>query len=139
MTQHSADLFTVAAMRGLLAVIPVLIVLLTPASAAAAPPPPGANVPCTPPAAHPYPVVLVHGTFANRFNNWQAMSPALKRAGYCVYALDYGARNGSGLVGVYGIGRIERSARQLRDFVARVRERTGAKWVRRVAIVKKGP
>ena len=113
-------------MRRLLAVLPALIVLLTPAAAAAAPSPPGANVACTPTAAHPYPVVLVHGTFANRFNNWQAMSPALKAAGYCVYALDYGARNGSALVGVYGIGEIERSAVQLRDFVASVRERTGA-------------
>jgi triacylglycerol esterase/lipase EstA (alpha/beta hydrolase family) len=113
-------------MRRLLAVLPVLFALITPAGAAAAPPPPGANVPCTPTAEHPYPVVLVHGTFANRFNSWQAMSPALKRAGYCVYALDYGARNGSGLVGVYGIGEIERSARQLRDFVAGVRASTGA-------------
>ena len=113
-------------MRRVLAVLPVVIALLAPSTAAAAPPPPGANVPCTPTAAHPYPVVLVHGTFANRFNSWQAMSPALKRAGYCVYALDYGARNGSGLAGIYGIARIERSARQLRDFVARVRERTGA-------------
>jgi len=113
-------------MRRLLAVFPVLIAIVAPAVAAAAPPPPGANVACTPTEQHPYPVVLVHGTFANRFNSWQAMSPALKRAGYCVYALDYGARNGSGLVGVYGIGKIERSARQLRDFVARVRSRTGA-------------
>ena len=127
MTQHSADLFTVIPMRRLLAVLPVVIALIAPSAApAAAPPPPGANVPCTPTAAHPYPVVLVHGTFANRFNNWQAMSPALKRAGYCVYALNYGSHNGSGIVGIYGIGRIQRSARQLRDFVARVRARTGA-------------
>ena len=114
-------------MRSAIAVVTILATLVVPsAAAAAAPPPPGANVPCTPTAAHPYPVVLVHGTFANRFNNWQAMSPALKRAGYCVYALNYGSYGGSGLAGIYGIGPIARSARQLRDFVARVRERTGA-------------
>jgi triacylglycerol lipase len=115
-------------MRRVLAVLPICAALLTgaPAVSAAAPPPPGANVSCTPSGAHPYPVVLVHGTFENRFDNWQAMAPALERAGYCVYALDYGARNGSGLIGVYGLAEIERSARELRDFVAGVRERTGA-------------
>ena len=71
-------------------------------------------------------MVLVHGTFENRFDNWQAMSPALKAAGYCVYALDYGSYNGSGLVGVYGLAEMERSARELRDFVDGVRARTGA-------------
>ena len=75
---------------------------------------------------HPYPVVLVHGTFENRFDNWQAMSPALKAAGYCVYALNYGSYNGSGLLGIYGVGEMERSARELRDFVAGVRASTGA-------------
>jgi triacylglycerol lipase len=70
--------------------------------------------------------VLVHGTFENRFDNWQAMSPALKSAGYCVYALNYGSYNGSGLLGIYGVGEIERSARELRDFVAGVRAQTGA-------------
>ena len=66
----------------------------------------------TPTTAHPYPVVLVHGTFENRFDNWQAMSPALKAAGYCVYALNYGSYNGSGALGIYGVGEIERSARR---------------------------
>jgi triacylglycerol esterase/lipase EstA (alpha/beta hydrolase family) len=70
--------------------------------------------------------VLVHGTLENRFDNWQAMSPALEAAGYCVYALDYGADGGSAALGIYGIGEISRSARQLADFVASVRSRTGA-------------
>jgi triacylglycerol lipase len=114
-------------MRSLLALAACAAALLFPAAAsAAAPPPPGANVPCTPSAAKPYPVVLVHGTFGNRFNSWQALSPALKAAGYCVYALNYGGYNGSGLLGIYGIGPIERSARQLADFVAQVRAQTGA-------------
>ena len=126
MTQHLADLLTVVRMLRLLAVLPLVIALLAPSAATAAPPPPGANVRCTPTVAHPYPVVLVHGTFENRFDNWQAMSPALKSAGYCVYALNYGSYNGSGLLGIYGVGEIERSARELRDFVAGVRAQTGA-------------
>jgi triacylglycerol esterase/lipase EstA (alpha/beta hydrolase family) len=96
------------------------------AAAAEPPPPPGANVPCTPTAAHPEPVVLVHGTFENRFNNWQAMSPALKAEGYCVYALDYGAYRGSDAFGVYGVGPIEQSAQQLRAYVDQVLSATGA-------------
>jgi triacylglycerol esterase/lipase EstA (alpha/beta hydrolase family) len=70
--------------------------------------------------------VLVHGTFENRFNNWQAMAPALKAAGYCVYALDYGAYNGSDAFGVYGVGPIEQSAQQLKNYVATVLAQTGA-------------
>jgi triacylglycerol esterase/lipase EstA (alpha/beta hydrolase family) len=105
------------------------LAVTAPGAHAAAPPPPGANVPCTPTAAHPYPVVLVHGTFENRFDNWQAMSPALKAAGYCVYALDYGSYNGSGALGIYGVGRIESSARELADYVDSVLAATGASKV----------
>jgi triacylglycerol esterase/lipase EstA (alpha/beta hydrolase family) len=78
---------------------------------------------------HPYPVVLVHGTAENRLDNWLAMSPALEAAGYCVYALNYGSYNGSGALGVYGIGRIEASARELADFVDSVLAATGASKV----------
>ena len=95
--------------------------------AAASPPPPGANDwSCTPSAAHPRPVVLVHGTFENRFDNWQALSPLLKANGDCVFALDYGSYNGSGALGVYGMGDIPTSAGQLDAFVDRVRAATGA-------------
>lgn len=94
--------------------------------AAAAPPPPGANDwSCTPSAAHPRPVVLVHGTFENRFDNWQALSPLLKANGYCVFALDYGSYNGSGALGIYGVGDIPTSAGQLDAFIDRVRSATG--------------
>src|SRR4051794_3814222 len=128
MAHHGAEVSTVRRMRRATTFLVVAIVALAlPAAAAAAtPPPPGANLPCTPSTAHPYPVVLVHGTFENRFDNWQAMAPALKAAGYCVYALNYGSYNGSGALGIYGVGEIERSARELRDFVADVRARTGA-------------
>jgi triacylglycerol esterase/lipase EstA (alpha/beta hydrolase family) len=104
----------------------ICLAATAPAARAAAPPPPGANLPCTPTAAHPYPVVLVHGTAENRFNNWQAMSPALKAAGYCVYALNYGSYQGSGLLGIYGIDYIQHSAQQLAAYVDSVLAATGA-------------
>jgi triacylglycerol esterase/lipase EstA (alpha/beta hydrolase family) len=56
---------------------------------APATPPPGAdNFSCKPSVAHPYPVILVHGTFANMDDNWQAASPVLANHGYCVFAFN---------------------------------------------------
>ncbi|HSP37758.1 MAG TPA: hypothetical protein VLR26_08395 [Frankiaceae bacterium] len=51
--------------------------------------PPGTNA-CRATAAHPYPVVLVHGTFENAAQNWATLAPYLRAHGYCVYALNYG-------------------------------------------------
>jgi pimeloyl-ACP methyl ester carboxylesterase len=50
----------------------------------------GANVPCTPTAAHPDPVILVHGLAGNQNDNWQTMAPFLADHGYCVFSLTYG-------------------------------------------------
>ena len=92
--------------------------------------PPGANdFSCRPSAAHPRPVVLVHGTFEDMANNWQALSPLLANNGYCVFALNYGSYNGSGSYGVYGTGPIEQSAQQLSTFVDQVLSATGASQV----------
>jgi pimeloyl-ACP methyl ester carboxylesterase len=61
--------------------IVVIAALALPGSAAAA---------CQPPAAHPYPVILVHGTFANQALSWNALRPLLEADGFCVFSLDYG-------------------------------------------------
>ena len=72
--------------------------------------PPGANDwSCKPTAAHPYPVILVHGTFGDMSDSWQALSPLLYDNRYCVFALNYGSYNGSGAFGIYATGPIENS------------------------------
>lgn len=84
---------------------------------------PGVNADCTPSAAHPDPVVLVHGTWMDRSISWGLIGSKLVRDGYCVYALDYGNR---------GTQPVADSAGELATFVDSVLKRTGAA---RVAIV----
>jgi len=86
---------------------------------------------CQPSAAHPRPVVLVHGTFANKIDNWLVLKPRLEHAGYCVYALNYGANSLTPWTfnTVYGLGPIEDSAAQLASFVDQVLAATGATQV----------
>jgi triacylglycerol esterase/lipase EstA (alpha/beta hydrolase family) len=92
--------------------------------------PPGANNwSCKPSAAHPYPVILVHGTFENMADNWQALSPLLYDNGYCVFAFNYGSYDGSGNVGIDATGDIAASAQQLSSFVNQVLTATGASQV----------
>jgi triacylglycerol esterase/lipase EstA (alpha/beta hydrolase family) len=81
---------------------------------------------CRPSAAHPFPVVLVHGTFANA-SSWATISPILANAGYCVFALNYGCQ----ALGpaVCATGPIEESAAQLRAFVDLVLSATHASKV----------
>jgi triacylglycerol esterase/lipase EstA (alpha/beta hydrolase family) len=97
------------------------------AHASATASPPGANDwSCKPSAAHPRPVILVHGTFADMSDSWQALSPLLYDQGYCVFALNYGSYGGSGQFGIYATGNITQSAEQLSSFVNRVLKATGA-------------
>jgi triacylglycerol lipase len=73
---------------------------------------------CRPPAQHPQPVVLVHGTFAT--TSWQVIGPALAARGYCVFTFNYGQA---------GTGEIAESARELATFVNRLLAHTHAKQV----------
>ncbi|MCX5045921.1 alpha/beta fold hydrolase [Aldersonia sp. NBC_00410] len=103
--------------------------LLTPDAA-----PVGANDwNCKPSADHPRPVVLVHGTWENAYNNFSGVAPVLARAGYCVFALNYGRVGllesgglGTVLPNTNGVGPIEESAKQLAGFVDAVLRETGA-------------
>ena len=89
--------------------------------------PPGANdYACKPSAAHPNPVVLVHGTFGNAYDSWAELSPQLKADGYCVFALNYGGAPGWLF---QGYGDIGASAAQLGTFVDSVLGSTGASQV----------
>ncbi len=80
---------------------------------------------CRPSAARPTPVILLHGTLVNTGANWVALSPMLKNAGYCVYALNYGMTwLSAGRIG--GLDHVANSAKQLAAFVDRVRASTGS-------------
>ncbi len=75
---------------------------------------------CRPSGARPVPVVLVHGTFGDGRSLLDRLSWRVRRAGYCVFSIDYGKR---------ATGPIEQSAAQLGTFVDRVLETTGAQKV----------
>ncbi|MFB7465668.1 esterase/lipase family protein [Streptomyces sp. NPDC056224] len=94
------------------------------AQAASAPSSGWNNWSCKPSAAHPRPVVLVHGTFGNSIDNWLGLAPYLVHRGYCVYSLDYGQLPGVPLFN--GLGPIDKSAGQLDVFVDKVLAATGS-------------
>jgi triacylglycerol esterase/lipase EstA (alpha/beta hydrolase family) len=72
-------------------------------------------------------VILVHGTFANMDDNWQAAAPLLANNGYCVYAFNFGGTSATSPI--QGTGDIAASAAQLATFVNTVLTATGASKV----------
>ena len=72
---------------------------------------------CVPSAERPTPVIIVHGTFGDRRSLLDPLSLSIKRAGFCVYSLDYGNR---------ATADIRDSAAHLGEFIERVREATDA-------------
>ncbi|NEW48802.1 alpha/beta fold hydrolase [Nocardia cyriacigeorgica] len=103
--------------------------------------PPGANDwNCRPTPQHPRPVVLMHGSWMNAYDNFAYLSPRIKRAGFCVFAMNYGQAGvleGGGLgpllPGRNAVGPMAESSRQLADFVDVVLAATGADSVDIVA------
>ena len=81
---------------------------------------------CKPSSSHPEPVVLVHGTWENAYNNWNGLSPILKAQGYCVFAVNYG---NTGYPGLNATGDMVASAQQIADFVTKVAAATKAQHV----------
>ncbi|WP_406728291.1 alpha/beta fold hydrolase [Streptomyces sp. GD-15H] len=108
----------------LLAAAAVTVPTATGAHAAGSPSSGWNDYTCKPSAAHPRPVVLVHGTFGNSVDNWLGLAPYLKHRDYCVFSLDYGQLDGVPFF--HGLGPIERSAEQLDAFVDKVLAATGA-------------
>jgi len=82
---------------------------------------------CRPGAAHPRPVVLVHGTFGNATDNWLVGAPYIAARGFCVFELDYGQEPGVPVF--HGIAPVAQSAQQLAAYVDRVLAATGASQV----------
>jgi triacylglycerol esterase/lipase EstA (alpha/beta hydrolase family) len=105
---------------GLIAAAILLAGLPTPASASALE---GVNDwSCRPAAAHPRPVVLVHGTGDSKDYTWRVLGPQLVEHGYCAFSLTYGVLPTAPVVKdvVGGLTPVESSATELKSFVDKV-------------------
>lgn len=82
---------------------------------------------CRPSAAHPEPVVLLHGTFATWYEDLNFLQADLAARGYCTFALTYGAYDGFPLAG--GLKPVAVSNLEIKEYVEKVRAATGAAQV----------
>jgi hypothetical protein len=93
----------------------------SPAQAAGA----GINDPaCRPTAAHPYPVVVLHGLGATYYEDLNFLQADIASKGYCTFSLTYGAYPGFPYVG--GLQPIATSAPQIASYIQGVLAETGA-------------
>ena len=115
-----------APLAALLLIGPASLVLGGTAAAASAPPTGYNNWSCVPSAAHPYPVVLLHGLGATYYEDLGTdVAPYLEAAGYCVYGATYGATSPFGPY-VGGVGDISASGTQIAEFIDQVLASTHA-------------
>jgi triacylglycerol esterase/lipase EstA (alpha/beta hydrolase family) len=82
------------------------------------------NPSCHPSAAHPSPVVLLHGLGGNGPGNVGPIALQLAAAGYCTFDLTYGEEAPGIPVG--GLIDVDQSAQQIKAFIEQVRTETGA-------------
>src|SRR5690606_40603680 len=110
LTQGREPMHLLTTLAALLLAVPLFTTPLftAPASADTPPPPSTSDSPSDAPVpgllpagvndwscrsrSRPVPLILVHGTFANALDNWFATVPALRKAGHCVYAFNYGGK-----------------------------------------------
>lgn len=111
--------------RSLLVALVVLAAVGTAAAPAAAAPTSGVDDwSCRPSAAHPQPVVLLHGLGASGDVNWFYMAPRIAAKGFCVFTTTYGEGPLGPSVG--GLRSMRDSAVEVGAFVDEVRGATGA-------------
>jgi triacylglycerol esterase/lipase EstA (alpha/beta hydrolase family) len=111
------------AIAGVVTSLLAATLLVAPASAAA--PSSGFdNWSCKPSAAHPDPLVLLHGLGGNGPGNYSYLGPFLAAKGYCAFTLTYG--QASPAIPVGGTVSITQSSAEIQAFVQRVRQATGA-------------
>lgn len=79
---------------------------------------------CKPSAAHPNPLVLLHGLGGNGPGNYSYLGPFLAAKGYCAFTLTYG--QASPAIPVGGTVSITQSSAEIAAFVQQVRQATGA-------------
>jgi triacylglycerol esterase/lipase EstA (alpha/beta hydrolase family) len=79
---------------------------------------------CKPTAAHPDPVVVLHGLGATYYEDLNFLQAQLASDGYCTFSQTYGSPAGFPYVG--GLAPIATSAQQIADFIQQVRTATGA-------------
>ncbi|WP_033424843.1 esterase/lipase family protein [Actinomadura flavalba] len=109
----------------LLAVAALAVALAGPPPASAAAPGGGFNDDrCRPSAAHPRPVLLLHGLGGNGPGNYLRLGPQLAADGYCVWAPTYGMPLPPIPVG--GLNAIDASAREVAGIMDGILARTGA-------------
>jgi triacylglycerol esterase/lipase EstA (alpha/beta hydrolase family) len=79
---------------------------------------------CVPSAAHPYPVVFLHGLGANGSEDINEIQSDVAAKGYCTFSLTYG----TGAYGPYvgGVADINQSAAQIASFIEQVLAETHA-------------
>jgi triacylglycerol esterase/lipase EstA (alpha/beta hydrolase family) len=79
---------------------------------------------CKPSAAHPEPLVLLHGLGGNGPGNYSYLGPFLAAKRYCAFTLTYGQATPAIPVG--GTVSVVQSAAEIESFIDRVRTATGA-------------